>query len=128
MGRMKDIAIGLMLQADQEEPNDHELRMLMDNFKPSHPLGEPPSSEELQAELDELQAHAVSPPRIDLKPEVKVYLLMRNGFPYRSYTDRALSFYECWVCTMGDEKLGADEPDDYYVVEIMHDTSTYTGE
>ena len=35
MGRMKDIAIGLMLQADQEEPNDHELRMLMDNFKPS---------------------------------------------------------------------------------------------
>ena len=128
MGRMKDIAIGLMLQADQEEPNDHELRMLMDNFKPSHPLGEPPSSEELQAELDELQAHAVSPPRIDLKPEVKVYLLMRTGFPYRSYTDRALSFYECWVCTMGDEKLGADEPDDYYVVEIMHDTSTYTGE
>ena len=128
MGRMKDIAIGLMLQADKEEPNDQELRMLMDNFKPSHPLGEPPSAEELQAELDELQAHAVSPPRIDLKPEVKVYLLMRNGFPYRSYTDRALSFYECWVCTMGDEKLGADEPDDYYVVEIMHDTSTYTGE
>ena len=124
MGRMKDIAIGLMLQADQEEPNDHELRMLMDNFQPK---GEP-SSEELQAELDELQAHAVSPPRIDLKPEVKVYLLMKNGFPYRSYTDRALSFYECWVCTMGDEKLGADEPDDYYVVEIMHDTSTYTGE
>ena len=120
MGRMKDIAIGLMLQADQEEPNDQELRMLMDNFKPS--------SEELQAELDELQAHEVSPPSVSVKPEVKVYLLMRNGFPYRSYTDRALAFYECWVCTMGDEKLGADEPDDYYVVEIMHDTSTYTGE
>jgi hypothetical protein len=111
MGRMKDLLI---------DTTDEELQVLLGNFKPS--------AEELQAELDELQAHAVSPPRIDLKPEVKVYLLMRNGFPYRSYTDRALSFYECWVCTMGDEKLGADEPDDYYVVEIMHDTSTYTGE
>ena len=111
MGRMKDLLI---------DTTDEELLILLDNFKPT--------PEELQAELDELQAHAVSPPRIDLKPEVKVYLLMRNGFPYRSYTDRALAFYECWVCTMGDEKLGADEPDDYYVVEIMHDTSTYTGE
>ena len=126
MGRMKDIAIGLMLQADQEEPNDHELRMLMDNFKPSHPLGEPPSAEELQAELDELQAHAVSLPVLSLQPEVRVYLLMKNGFPFRSYTDSSLAFYECWVCTEGD--MHSETPDDYYVVEIMQDPSTYTGE
>ena len=118
MGRMKDIAIGLMLQADQEEPNDHELRMLMDNFKPS--------SEELQAELDELQAHEVSLPVLSIQPEIKVYLLMKNGFPYRSYMDGALAFYECWVCTEGD--MHSETPDDYYVVEIMHDTSIYTGE
>ena len=120
MGRMKDIAIGLMERADQDCPNDDELRVLMDNFKPS--------PEELQAELDELQAHAVSPLRINLKPEYKVFLLMKNGFPQRSYTDRALAFYECWVCTMGDDVLGAEEPDDWYVVEVMHDESNYTGE
>jgi hypothetical protein len=40
--------------------------------------------------------------------------------------DRALSFYECWICTKGEEY--AETPDDYYVVEMMHDTSTYTGE
>ena len=119
MGRMKDIAIDLMERADQDCPNDDELRVLMDNFKPT--------PEELQAELDELQAHAVSPPRINLKPEYKVYLLMKNGYPQRSYTDRALAFYECWVCTMGDEVLGAEEPDDWYVVEVMHDESNYTG-
>ena len=118
MGRMKDIAIGLMERADQDCPNDEELQVLMDNFKPT--------AEELQAELDELQAHEVSLPVVSVQPEVKVYLLMKNGYPVRSYTDRALSFYECWVCTMGEER--AETPDDYYVVEIMHDTSIYTGE
>lgn len=111
MGRMKDLLI---------DTTDEELQVLLDNFKPT--------AEELQAELDELQAHAVSPPRINLKPEYKVYLLMKNGYPQRSYTDRTLAFYECWVCTMGDEVLGAEEPDDWYVVEVMHDESNYTGE
>jgi hypothetical protein len=109
---MKDLLIDI--------DNDEELQVLLDNFKPT--------AEELQAELDELQAHAVSPPRINLKPEVKVFLLMKNGYPQRSYTDRTLAFYECWVCTMGDEVLGAEEPDDWYVVEVMHDESNYTGE
>lgn len=118
MGRMKDIAIGLMTQPDQECPNDEELRVLMDNFKPT--------VEELQAELDELQAHAVSQPCISLKPEYKVFLLMKNGYPFRSYTDRALAFYECWVCVAGEER--EENPDDWYVVEIMHDESIYTGE
>ena len=120
MGRMKDLLIDI--------DNDEELQVLLDNFKPRPPRGEPPLPEELQAELDELQAHAVSPPRINLKPEYKVYLLMKNGYPQRSYTDRTLAFYECWVCTMGDEVLGAEEPDDWYVVEVMHDESNYTGE
>ena len=115
---MKDIAIGLMERADQDCPNDEELQVLMDNFKPT--------AEELQAELDELQAHEVSLPSVSVQPEVKVYLLMKNGYPVRSYTDRALSFYECWVCTMGEER--AETPDDYYVVEITHDQSVYTGE
>jgi hypothetical protein len=44
----------------------------MDNFKPT--------AEELQAELDELQAHEVSLPVISVQPEIKVYLLMKNGF------------------------------------------------
>lgn len=109
MGRMKDLLI---------DTTDEELQVLLDNFKPS--------AEELQAELDEAQAHAVSLPRIDLKPEIKVYLLMKNGYPVRSYTDRALSFYECWICTKGEEY--AESPDDYYVIETMHDQSTYTGE
>jgi hypothetical protein len=51
---------------------------------------------------------------------------MKNGYPVRSYMDRALAFYECWICTKGEEY--AETPDDYYVVEMMHDTSTYTGE
>jgi len=114
MGRFKDIAIEMAYRADQDCPNDDELRVLMENFKPS--------PDELQAELDELQAHAVSLPVLSIQPEVKVYLLMKNGFPQRSYTDRALAFYECWVCTEGD--LYAETPDDYYVVEIMHDIST----
>ena len=121
MGRMKDIAIGMMEDHEQVQGDlfiDDELRTLMQNFKPT--------AEELQAELDELQAHEVSLPSVSVQPEVKVYLLMKNGYPVRSYTDRALSFYECWICTMGEER--AETPDDYYVVEIMHDTSIYTGE
>ena len=109
MGRMKDLLI---------DTTDEELQVLLDNFKPT--------SDELQAELNEQQAHEVSLPSVSVQPEIKVYLLMKNGYPVRSYTDRALSFYECWVCTMGEER--AETPDDYYVVEIMHDTSIYTGE
>ena len=121
MGRMKDIAISMMEDHEQVQGDlfiDEELRTLMQNFKPT--------AEELQAELEELQAHAVSLPAISVKPEYKVYLLMKNGFPYRSYTDRALAFYECWVCTEGD--MYAETPDDWYVVEVMHDESNYTGE
>ena len=121
MGRMKDIAIGLMEAHEQVQGDlfiDDELRTLMQNFKPT--------AEELQAELDELQAHAVSLPVLSLQPEVRVYLLMKNGFPFRSYTDSSLAFYECWVCTEGD--MHSETPDDYYVVEIMQDPSTYTGE
>jgi hypothetical protein len=109
MGRMKDLLI---------DTTDEELQVLLDNFKPS--------SDELQAELNEQQAHEVSLPSVSVKPEIKVYLLMKNGYPVRSYMDRALSFYECWICTKGEEY--AETPDDYYVVEMMHDTSTYTGE
>jgi hypothetical protein len=93
---------------------DTELQVLLDNFKPT--------AEELQAEL----AHDVSLTSLSVQPEIKVYLLMKNGYPVRSYTDRALAFYECWICTKGDEY--AEEPDDYYVVETMHDQSIYTGE
>lgn len=118
MGRFKDIAIEMAYRADQDCPNDDELRTLMQNFKPT--------PEELQAELDELQAHAVSLPVLSLQPEVRVYLLMKNGFPFRSYTDSSLAFYECWVCAEGD--MYSETPDDYYVVEIMQDPSTYTGE
>ena len=121
MGRMKDIAIDMMEQHEMVQGDlfiDEELRTLMQNFKPT--------PEELQAELDELQAHAVSHTGINVKPEYKVFLLMKNGFPQRSYTDRALAFYECWICTAGDEN--SEEPDDWYVVEVMHDESEYTGE
>jgi hypothetical protein len=113
MGRMKDLLIDI---------DDEELQVLLDNFQPK---GEP-TADELQAELNEQQAHEVSLPSVSVKPEIKVYLLMKNGYPVRSYTDRALSFYECWICTKGEEY--AETPDDYYVVEIMHDQSTYTGE
>ena len=118
MGKFKNIAIEMMERADQDCPNDEELQVLMENFKPT--------AEELQAELDELQAHEVSLPVVSVVPDIKVYLMMKNGYPYRSYTDRALAFYECWVCTAGEER--AETPDDYYIVEIMHDQSTYTGE
>jgi hypothetical protein len=109
MGRMKDLLIDI---------DDEELQVLLDNFKPT--------ADELQAELNEQQAHEVSLPSVSVKPEIKVYLLMKNGYPVRSYMDRALSFYECWICTKGEEY--AETPDDYYVVEMMHDQSTYTGE
>jgi hypothetical protein len=121
MGRMKDIAIGMMEDHEYEQGDlfiDDELRTLLQNFKPT--------AEELQAELDELQAHEVSLPIVSVQPEIKVYLLMKNGYPVRSYMDRALSFYECWICTKGEER--AETPDDYYVVEITHDQSVYTGE
>lgn len=110
MGRMKDLLIDI--------DNDEELQVLLSNFKPT--------AEELQAELDELQAHAVSQPSINVMPEMKVYLLMKNGFPFRSYTDKALAFYECWICTAGEEYN--EMPDDWYVVEVMQDESIYTGE
>ena len=109
MGRMKDLLIDI---------DDEELQVLLDNFKPT--------AEELQAELDEIQAHDVSLTSLSVQPEIKVYLLMKNGYPVRSYMDRALAFYECWICTKGEEY--AETPDDYYVVETMHDQSIYTGE
>jgi hypothetical protein len=121
MGKFKAIAIDMMENHEQVQGDlfiEEELRTLLQNFKPT--------PEELQAELDELQAHQMSQPSVNVVPEIKVYLLMKNGFPQRSYTDRALAFYECWICTAGD--LHTEEPDDYYVVEIMHDASTYTGE
>jgi hypothetical protein len=118
MGRFKDIAIGLMERADQDCPNDEELQVLMDNFKPS--------LKELQADADILQAHEVILPPLQVAPDIKVYLMMKNGYPIRSYMDRALAFYECWICTKGEEYT--ETPDDYYIVEIMHDQSIYTGE
>jgi hypothetical protein len=118
MGRFKDIAIGMMERADQVCPNDEELRVLMENFKPS--------LKELQADADILQAQTVILPPLQVAPDIKVYLMMKNGYPVRSYMDRALAFYECWVCTKGEEY--AETPDDYYIVEIMHDQSVYTGE
>lgn len=121
MGRMKDIAIGMMEAHEWVQGDlfiDEELRTLMQNFKPT--------AKELQAELDAPQAQTVILPSVNVQPEYKVYLLMKNGFPFRSYTDRALAFYECWVCTEGD--MYAETPDDWYVVEVMQDPSTYTGE
>ena len=117
MGRFKNIAIGLMERADQDCPNDEELQVLMDNFKPS--------LKELQADADILQAHEVILPPLQVIPDIKVYLMMKNGYPVRSYMDRALAFYECWICTKGEEYT--ETPDDYYIVEIMHDQSIYTG-
>ena len=121
MGRFKDIAIGLMEKADQDCPNDEELQVLMDNFKPT-----PEEMQNIHAILDELQAHEVILPPLQVVPDIKVYLMMKNGYPVRSYMDRALAFYECWVCTKGEEYT--ETPDDYYIVEIMHDQSVYTGE
>ena len=121
MGRMKEIAIDLMEQPDQDCPNDAEMLMLLDNFKPT-----PEEQAELQAELDELQAHAVSYPAISVGDEQTVYLLMRNGRPYRAYTDKALAFYECWVCTAGE--AFAEEAVDWFVQDLTLDKSTYEGE
>ena len=121
MGQFKQIHIEMMEAHEMVQGDlfiDEELRTLMQNFKPT--------PEELQAELDELQAHAVNLTSLSVQPEIKVYLLMKNGFPFRSYTDSSLAFYECWVCIAGEER--EETPDDYYVVEIMQDTSIYTGE
>ena len=63
MGHFKAIAIDMMEQHEWVQGDlfiDDELRTLLQNFKPS--------SEELQAELDELQAHAVSHTGINVKP------------------------------------------------------------
>ena len=125
MGRFKDIAIGLMEKADQDCPNDEELRVLMDNFKPRPPLGELPSPEELQAELDAPQAQTVILPSVNVVPDQTVYMLMCNGSPVRVYTDKALAFYECWVCTAGERY--ADEPSEYYITEVVLDKSTMEG-
>jgi len=69
----------------------------------------------------DVPAHAVSLPCSDASPEQKVYVLMQNNRPMRVYTDRALAFYECWVCTRGDEN--AESPSDYYITESTLDTS-----
>jgi hypothetical protein len=117
MGRFKDIAIGQMERADQDCPNDEELQVLMENFKPT--------AEEMQnihAILDELQAHEVILPCIKVVPDQIVYLLMCNGSPVRVYTDKALAFYECWVCTAGERYV--DEPSEYYITEVVLDRST----
>jgi hypothetical protein len=114
MGRFKDIAIGLMEKAEQDCPNDEELQVLMDNFKPT--------AEELQAELDAPQAQTVILPSVNVVPDQTVYLLMCNGSPVRVYTDKALAFYECWVCTAGERYV--DEPSEYYITEVVLDKST----
>jgi hypothetical protein len=76
---------------------------------------------------DELpQAHSTS---FDAQPEQMVYVLMQDSKPMRVYTDKALAFYECWVCTKGCEY--AENPSDYYITESTLDTSPYdnlTGE
>ena len=71
--------------------------------------------------IAEMQAHAVSYPCISTGYEQTAYLLIENGIPVRVYTDRALAFYECWVCTRGDEN--AESPSDYYITELVLDTS-----
>lgn len=77
------------------------------------------------AEIDDylLQAHSVSSARTDASPEYKVFVLMRNATPMRVYTDKALAFYECWVCTRGEET--EEDPCDYYITESTLDTSPY---
>ena len=72
MGKLKKLLI-------DTDTHDAEMLMLLDNFKPT-----PEEQAELQAELDELQAHAVSYPAISVGDEQTVYLLMRNGRPYRA--------------------------------------------
>ena len=71
--------------------------------------------------IAEMQAHAVSYPRVSTGYEQTAYLLMENGIPIRVYTDKALAFYECWICTKGCEY--AENPSDYYITELVLDTS-----
>ena len=76
-----------------------------------------------------LQAHSTSFTNDNAQPEQMVYVLMQDSKPMRVYTDKALAFYECWVCTRGDEN--AENPSDYYITESTLDTSPYdnlTGE
>ena len=71
--------------------------------------------------IAEMQAHDMSSPCIGTSHEQTAYLLMQDGKPVRVYTDRALALYECWVCTRGDEN--AENPSDYYITELVLDTS-----
>ena len=71
--------------------------------------------------IAEMQAHTVSSPCIGTSHEQTAYLLMENGIPIRVYTDKALAFYECWICTRGDENT--ENPSDYYIMESTLDTS-----
>ena len=71
--------------------------------------------------IAEMQAHTVSSPCIGTSHEQTAYLLMENGIPIRVYTDKALAFYECWICTKGCEY--EESPSDYYITELVLDTS-----
>jgi len=71
--------------------------------------------------IEAMQAHDMSSPCIGTSHEQTAYLLMQDGKPIRVYTDKALAFYECWVCTRGDEN--AENPSDYYILSSTLDTS-----
>ena len=71
--------------------------------------------------IAEMQAHDMSSPCIRTSHEQTAYLLMENGIPIRVYTDKALAFYECWICTKGCEY--EENPSDYYITELVLDTS-----
>ncbi len=71
--------------------------------------------------IAEMQAHGMSLPCIRTSHEQTAYLLMENGIPIRVYTDKALAFYECWICTKGCEY--EENPSDYYITELVLDTS-----
>jgi len=71
--------------------------------------------------IEAMQAHDMSSPCIGTSHEQTAYLLMQDGKPIRVYTDKALAFYECWVCTRGDENT--ENPSDYYVTECILDNS-----
>jgi hypothetical protein len=74
-----------------------------------------------EADLKFMQAHSMSSPCINASHEQTVYLLMENSKPIRAYTDKALAFYECWICTKGCEY--EESPSDYYITELVLDTS-----
>jgi len=71
--------------------------------------------------IEAMQAHDMSSPCIGTSHEQTAYLLMQDGKPIRVYTDKALAFYECWVCTRGDEN--AENSSDYYMLECVLDNS-----